>query len=77
MRILEALDELETLREFLANLFALGGAHCLLKLFVELVEIDLGQKFSDRFRAHARNEIFAVLLLRLAVFDFVKQLCFL
>ena len=74
MRILEALDELETLRQFLPNLFALGGAHCFLKLLVELVEIDFGQKFSDCLRAHARNEILPVLLLRLAVLDFVQQL---
>ena len=71
MRILEALDELKALRQFLANLFALGRAHRFFKLLVELVEIHLGEKFSDCLRAHARNEIFAVLLLCLAVFDFV------
>ena len=71
------MNELETLGQFLTDLFALGGRHRFLELFVELVEVDLGKKLLDRFRAHAGDEIFAVLLLRLTVFDFVKQLCFL
>src|SRR5205814_9053658 len=41
MRILEALNELEAFCEFLANLFALRGAHRLFELFIELVEVDL------------------------------------
>ena len=77
MRILEALNELEAFRQFFANLLALGGAHGFLELFVELVEIDLDEKFPDSFRAHTGNEIFAILLLRLAVFDFIEKLCFL
>src|SRR6266404_3110126 len=77
VRILKALNELETLGQFLANLFALCGAHRFLQLFVELVKVDLGQKLPDRLGAHAGNEIFAILLLRLAVLDFVEQLCLL
>ena len=41
MGILEALDELEPLGQFLANLFALRGSHRFIELFVELVEINL------------------------------------
>ena len=52
-------------------------AHRFLQLFVELVEIDLGEKFLDRFGAHPGDEIFAVLFLRFAIFVFVQQLCFL
>jgi hypothetical protein len=70
----EALHELQTLRELLADLLALGVPHRLLELFVELVEIDFGKKALHRFRAHAGNKAFAVLLLRFAVFDFVQQL---
>ena len=65
------MNELETFRQFLANLFALRGAHRFFELFVELVELDLDEKFFDRFRAHAGDEIFAILLLGLAVFDLV------
>ena len=46
MRILEALHELEPLRQFLANLFALGVAHRLFELFVQLVQVDFGQRAS-------------------------------
>src|SRR5205085_6846243 len=70
----EALDELQTLREFLANLFALRVPHRLFQLFVQLVEVDLGEKFFDRFRAHPGDEIFAVLFLRFAILDFVQEL---
>ena len=38
----EALHQLQTFRQFLADLFALGVSHRLLELFVELVQIDLG-----------------------------------
>src|ERR1700686_1129895 len=74
MRILEALDELEPLGQFLADLFALGGSHRFLELFVELVEIDLREKFFHRFRAHAGHEIVAVLLLRFTIFHFIEEL---
>src|SRR6059058_897688 len=74
VRALESLNELETLRQFLADLLALCGTHRFLQLFVELGEIDLSKKFPDRFSAHAGDEIFAILLLRLAIFDFVEQL---
>src|SRR5437667_712061 len=74
VRVLESLNELETLGQFLADLFALGGGHRFLQLFVELVKVDLGEKLLDCFRAHAGDEIFAVLLLRLTVLDFVQQL---
>ena len=74
MRVLEALDEFQTLRQFLANLFALRVPHRLFQLFVELVEVDLGEKFLHRFRAHAGDEIFAVLFLRFAIFHFVQEL---
>src|SRR5581483_8409411 len=70
----EALAKFQTLRQFFANLFRLRRAHRLFQLFVELVQVDLGQKFLNRFRAHAGGEIFAVLFLRFAILDFVKQL---
>src|SRR4030095_6380772 len=63
--------------QFLANLLALRRTHRFLQLFVELVEVDLGEKFLNRFSAHTGDEIFAVLFLRLAVFNFIQQLCFL
>ena len=71
------MNELQTLGQFFTNLLALGGSHRFLQLFVELVKVDLGQKFPDCFSAHPGYKIFAVLLLRLAVFDFIKQLRFL
>ena len=74
MRGGKALHELQTLRQFLANLFALGVSHRLFQLFVELVEVDFGEKFLDRFRAHAGDKIFAVLFLRFAILDFVQEL---
>ncbi len=74
MRALEALHEFQTLRQFLANLFALGVTHRRFELFLELVQVDLGEKSFNRFRAHAGDEIFAVLFLRFAIFHFVEQL---
>jgi hypothetical protein len=71
------LDQLEPFRQLLANLFALRVTHRFFELFVELVEVDLSEKFFHRFRAHAGDEVLAVLLLRLTVFDFVQQLRFL
>ena len=70
----KALDEFQTLRQLLANLFALGIPHRLFQLFVELVEVDLRQEFLNRFRAHPGDEIFAVLFLRFAILDFVQEL---
>ena len=70
----KALHELQPLREFLADLFALAFPHRLFQLFVELGQIDLGEKLLDRFRAHAGDEILAVLLLRFAIFGFVQKL---
>ena len=75
--MLETLNELEPFCEFLTNLFALSRTHRFLELFVEFVEIDFGEKFLDRFSAHARDEIFAILLLRFTILHFVQQLCFL
>ena len=74
MRRGEALDEFQTFRQFLANLFALRVPHRLFQLFVELVEVDLGEELLHRFRAHPGDEIFAVLFLRFAILDFVQQL---
>src|SRR5437588_3843668 len=53
VRIHEALHELETLLQFLANLFRFRRAHRILEFFVELVEIYLAQKFQKLFRAHS------------------------
>ena len=53
----KALHELQTFREFLANLFALGVAHRLLELLVQLGELDFGEEHLDRVRAHAGVEI--------------------
>ena len=74
MRVLEALHQFGPFRQFLANLFALGGAHRLIQFFVELVQIDFRQQFFHCFRAHAGDKIFAVLLLRFAILNFVQQL---
>src|SRR5215475_4143465 len=74
MRRHEAADKFQALGEFLANLFRLRRTHRLLELFVELVELDLAQKFLDRFRAHPGREILAILFLRFAIFDFVQEL---
>ena len=71
------MNKLETFSQFLANLLALCRAHGFLQLFVELVKVDLREKFLNRFSAHSGDEIFTVLFLRLAVFDFVQQLCLL
>ena len=70
----KALHELDALRELLANLFALGVPHRLFELLVELVQVDFGEQLLDRFRAHPGDEIFAVLFLRFAIFDFVQEL---
>jgi len=59
-----------------ANLLALRRSHGFLQLFIELVEVDLGEKFLNRFSAHAGNEIFAVLFLGLTIFDFVSAVVF-
>ncbi len=74
MRRSKALHEFQTLRELLANLFALRVPHRLFQLFVQLVEVDLRQKFLHRFRAHPGDKFFAVLFLRFAIFDFVQEL---
>ena len=65
------MHQLQTLRELFANLLALGVSHRLFQLFIELVEVDFGEKFLDPIRAHASDEIFAVLFLRFAIFDLI------
>ena len=77
MRRHEALHQFEPFCQLLADLFALGRAHRFLKPFVEFVELNLTQEPFHRFRAHAGNEIFAVLFLRFAIFDLVQKLRFL
>src|SRR5437763_3326230 len=69
VRVLESLDELEALRQLLANLFALRGAHRLLQLFVELVQIDLGEKSFHGLGPHARDDTLALLLSRFTTFN--------
>ena len=77
VRVLEALHQLDALGQFLANLFALGVTHGDIELLVELVQIDLGQEFFHRVRAHAGDKILAVLFLGFAIFHFIEQLALL
>ena len=72
----KALHELQALRQLLANLFALRVPHRLFQLFVELVEVNLGEKLLDRLRTHTGDKILAVLFLRLAILDLVQELRF-
>ena len=72
----ESLHKLQSLRELLANLFALGVPHCRFELFVQFRELDFSEEFLDRFGAHSRSEIFAVLFLRFPIFHLGQQLRF-
>ena len=75
MRSGKALDELEALGEFLADLLALGVAHRLFELLVQLGEIDFRRAASRPLRRPCRRRKFvAVLLLRFAIFDLGEEL---
>jgi hypothetical protein len=71
----EALDELETFRELLADLLGARVAHRFLELTLELGKVARLQDRLDRFTAHAGDEVaFAVLVERFAILGFREEL---
>ena len=72
----KALGELESLREFFANLFALGVPHRFFEFLLVLGEVDSGEKFPNGVCAHPSGESFTILLDGFSVFGFGEQLRF-
>ena len=68
LRVDEALDDLQALRELLLDLLRLRGAHLLLELGDGRLHVGLDQRVTDGLGAHLRDEgILAVLVDGLAV----------
>src|SRR6516225_1878972 len=77
MRAHEALNKLQPLRQLLTDLLAFGVIHRLFEFSIQSVQFDLRKQHLDCFGAHPSNKRVSILLLSLAVFLFVEQLCFL
>ena len=72
---LQALEQFDPLRQFFADLFALGFGHRLLQLIDALGQVHPRQRFAHGFRAHlGQKRVRAVGLAGFAVFVFVEQL---
>ena len=75
MEICQALEQLDALREFLADLLALGFGHRLLQLIHALGQVHPRQRFAHGFGAHLGDKrVRAVGLAGFAIFVLVEQL---
>ena len=77
LRLSEALNELQALGEFFAELLGAGVAHGLFDFLLEIGEVDIGKNFLDRLGAHAGGEALTVLLLGITEFRLGEELAFL
>ena len=73
-RLAEAVDHLQPLGELQLLLHRVLAAHLRAQLLGELLDVDAAQQLLDRFGAHLRTELRAVVLARLAELLFVEQL---
>ena len=77
LRLGEALNELEALGEFFAELLGAGVAHGLFDFLLEIGEVEIGKNLLDRLGAHSGGEALTVLFLGVAEFRLGEELGFL
>ena len=68
------MNQLQAFGVFFPELFAAGRSHAVFNFDLEIGEINVGKKLMNRLGSHGCGEVFTILFLRIAEFQFGQKL---